>query len=61
MASKAVYQMSVDDAVAWLLRQESLDYRRRCLYHWRDRFGDAYADQVQRLFAAAWAKRRNGR
>ena len=40
-------QPSIPEAVAWIMRSLTLEYRQKCLRHWREKFGDAYANEVE--------------
>jgi len=51
--STKFHQPTVKEAVNWML-QSSLEYRRLCLKHWREHFGDAYTDEVQKQFLIKW-------
>ena len=37
---------SIKEAVDWLLKALTDEYRRKCLEHWRGLYGDDYADKV---------------
>jgi hypothetical protein len=49
--------LKVSDAVEWMMKQYTKEYRRECLCFWRERFGDKYADEVQAKFLDAWKSR----
>ena len=38
---------SIKEAVDWLLKALTVEYRRKCLEHWRGLYGDDYADKVE--------------
>jgi hypothetical protein len=50
-------QLTIQHAVSWLMDSLTKEYRRECLYFWRERFGDKYADEVQAKFLEAWKNR----
>ena len=46
--------MSVTEAVTWLMNSLTLEYRQLCLREWREKFGDAYADEIELKVKQKW-------
>lgn len=46
-----------DEAVEWLLKQKTREYRLACLRHWRTLYGDEFANHVEARVKAEWGKR----
>ncbi len=40
-------QLTIDQAVDWLMKQLTVEYKRECLRYWREIFGNQYADSVK--------------
>lgn len=49
---------TVAEAVSFLLKNDQLTYRRACLQDWRERYGDAFASEVEERVRAAWKAKR---
>jgi uncharacterized protein YecA (UPF0149 family) len=47
-------QLTVKQAVLWLINSLTEEYRKECLQFWRERFGDRYADEVHAKFVEDW-------
>lgn len=41
-------QPTLEEAVDWIMRSRTEEYRALCLIHWRNLYGDDYADQIER-------------
>lgn len=51
-------QPTHQEAVEWLLRSLTIEYRRECLGHWRGIYGNLYADQIQAEVEKRWKTRK---
>ena len=51
---KLLRQLSIPEAVAWIMRSLTLEYRQLCLLEWREKFGDGYADEVEAKVKQQW-------
>ena len=47
-------QPTVEEAVDWLLKSLTKEYRRNCLEFWREKYGEAYHAQVKQQFLTKW-------
>ena len=34
------------------------EYRRSCIRYWRDKYGDAYATEIEKIVYREWSKKR---
>lgn len=50
--------MTADEAVAWLGRSLTREYRRECLAFWRTHLGEEFASKVEATFTEKWAARK---
>ena len=46
--------LTVDEAVAWIMQALTLEYRKKCLREWREKFGDAYANEIEFKVKRNW-------
>lgn len=51
-------QPTIPEAVDWILQSITREYRIQCLHFWREKYGDEYADQVEKRVRAVWGKRK---
>lgn len=56
-ATPRVGKPTVAEAVAFLLKNDRVEYRRACLQDWRERYGDEFAETVRLKVEAAWRSR----
>lgn len=49
-------QPTVDEAVEFMLKSVTLEYRRKAIKFWREKFGDVFADSVERKIKSQWGK-----
>lgn len=48
---------TVEEAVAFMLRSQTREYRAICLAHWRQKFGDAFADEIEERVKQKWERK----
>lgn len=53
-------QPTVPEAVAWLMQQTDLAYRRLCLKTWGEQFGQTFRQEVEAQFSRKWKGRKRG-
>lgn len=51
-------QPTVDEAVKWLLRSLTEEYAVLSIKHYRDLYGDEYAEQIRAQLNAKWKGRK---
>lgn len=51
------HEQTVDQAVEWVLRALTREYRRICLQWYRSEYGDQFADQVEARVREKWGER----
>lgn len=54
MSFLANRRLSITEAVAWIMQSLTLEYRQMCLRDWREKFGDAYADEIESQVKIKW-------
>lgn len=47
-------QPTLKEATEWLMKAKTLEYRRIQLKAWREEYGDAFADTVEKSVREAW-------
>ena len=47
---------TLNEAVSFLMKCATREYRAACLDDWRTKFGDAFADSVKAGVVGAWKK-----
>lgn len=50
-------RLEVNDAAAWLCKALTSEYRHSCLAYWREKFGDLYADEVEKVAKKMFKKK----
>lgn len=50
---------TVEEAVEWVLKALTREYRRACLKWYREQYGDLFADQVESKVLAKWGERKS--
>jgi hypothetical protein len=49
-------QPTLNEAVSYLIKCHTREYRRECLKFWRECFGSQFADQVEARVLAEWKR-----
>jgi hypothetical protein len=57
MTEQPMRAPTVDEAVAFLMLPTTRRYRRRCIEHWRELSGQAFAETVERRVRAKFKER----
>ena len=47
-------QPSVSEAVSLVMASLTREYRRSCIRYWRDKYGEAYATEIEREVRKKW-------
>lgn len=50
--------MSVDEAVDWVMKAETREYRQKCLNEWRNKISETFANEVEMRVKKLWGKRK---
>jgi hypothetical protein len=54
----AYRQPTIAEAVAFVLQSQTREYRQKCLQHWREKYGDQFADEVEERVKRTWKTKR---